>query len=46
MKINIDKLKNLAAKLSLAIEKSKLNPKSGWLELETVNNNLVFNIKE
>ena len=36
-KINISELKNIVSRLNLAIEKNnKLNPKSGWIELETV----------
>lgn len=34
IKINISELKKIVAKLNLAVEKSKINPKSGWIELE------------
>lgn len=43
MKINITELKNKISKINMAIEKSKLNPQAGWIELETVDNYL--NIK-
>ena len=38
MRINIKELKAVVSKLSLAIEKTKLNPKSGWIELRTMSN--------
>lgn len=44
MKLNIKELKELTSKLSLAVEKSKLNPKSGWIELETFNKGLNFKV--
>lgn len=44
MILNIKDLKKLASKLNLAIERSKINPKSGWIELETFNNNLTFKV--
>lgn len=44
MKLNIKDLKNLMSKISVAVEKSKINPKSGWIELETVDNLLVFKV--
>ena len=34
IKINIVDLKNIVSKLNLAIEKTKINPKAGWIELE------------
>ena len=34
-KINISELKATISKLNLAIEKSKINPKSGWIELQS-----------
>lgn len=34
IKLNIKDLKDVAQKLSIAIEKNKLNPKSGWIEIE------------
>ncbi len=39
MKVNITELKNIVAKMNLAIEKTKLNPKSGWIELESFEDN-------
>lgn len=36
MKINILDLKNKISKISMAVEKSKLNPQAGWIELETI----------
>ena len=44
MKLNIKDLKNLISKLNLAIEKSKINPKAGWIELETKGNTLSFKV--
>ena len=44
MKLNISELKNLMSKISLAVEKSKLNPKSGWIELETTANSVNFKV--
>lgn len=44
MKVNIKDLKELIGKLNLAVEKSKLNPKSGWIELLFVNNELCFKV--
>ena len=38
MRINIKELKEVVSKLALAIEKTKLNPKSGWIELRTMPN--------
>lgn len=38
MRINIKELKEVVSKLALAIEKTKLNPKSGWIELRTLPN--------
>ena len=37
IKLNIKDLKDVAQKLSIAIEKNKLNPKSGWIEIEYTN---------
>ena len=38
-KINIAELKGIISRINLAVEKNnKLNPKSGWIELETVSN--------
>ena len=36
IKINISKLKDIASKINVAVEKNKLNPKAGWIELETL----------
>lgn len=36
--INTSELKSIISKLNLAIEKSKINPKSGWIELESTDN--------
>lgn len=44
MQLNIIELKDLMSKLNLAIEKSKINPKSGWIELETVDDGVVFKV--
>lgn len=44
MKIRIEDLKNVAAKLNLAIEKTKLNPKSGWIEIKKENNELILKV--
>ncbi len=33
MRLNIKELKSIVSKLNLAIEKTKINPKSGWIEL-------------
>lgn len=35
IKINISELKEILSKLNLAVEKTKINPKAGWIELET-----------
>ena len=39
VKINVSDLRGIIGKLNLAVEKTKLNPKSGWIELETENGN-------
>ena len=44
MKLNIKELKDLMSKISLAVEKSKLNPKSGWIELETIGSTVGFKV--
>lgn len=36
IKIDISKLKSIVSKINIAIEKTKLNPKSGWIELESI----------
>lgn len=36
IKVDISKLKDIASKINIAVEKNKLNPKAGWIELETV----------
>jgi hypothetical protein len=40
MRLNIKELKSIVSKLNLAIEKTKINPKSGWIELLCENNKL------
>ena len=44
MKLDIRDLKRVLSKLSYASEKSMIDPKSGWLELISSGNNLVFKI--
>lgn len=44
MEFNINELKKLMSKINLAVEKSKINPKSGWIELETTNESLNFKV--
>lgn len=44
MRLDIKELKELVTKLNLAIEKSKINPKASWIELETVNDLLNFKV--
>ena len=44
MKVNIKDLKKLSSKLGIAIEKSALNPKSSWIELETLEDRVVFKV--
>ena len=44
MKIRIEDLKNVAAKLNLAIEKTKLNPKSGWIEIKKEDDELTLKV--
>lgn len=44
MKLDIKDLKSLVSKLNLAIEKSKVNPKSGWIELEADNESVNFKV--
>lgn len=44
MKLDIKDLKSLVSKLNLAIEKSKVNPKSSWIELETDNESVNFKV--
>lgn len=39
---DISRLKAVAAKLNAVIEKSKINPKAGWVELETSGKELLF----
>lgn len=36
IKIDISDLKEIVSKLNLAIEKTKINPKAGWIELEMI----------
>lgn len=40
--VDISRLKAVAAKLNAVIEKSKINPKAGWVELETSGKELLF----
>lgn len=40
--VDISRLKAVAAKLNAVIEKSKINPKAGWVELETSEKELLF----
>ena len=44
MKINIKELKTIVSKLNVAIEKNKVNPKSGWVELYAVNGLLTLKV--
>lgn len=44
MRIITDDLKNFASKINLAIEKSKINPKAGWVELIVVDGNLKLQV--
>lgn len=44
VKINISDLKKIVSKLNIAIEKNKLNPKAGWVELETIDYKLYLKI--
>lgn len=44
MILNIKDLKKLVSKISIAVEKSKINPKSGWIEIMTLDNKLVFKV--
>lgn len=36
--VNVSDLKNVIGKLNLAVEKSKINPKQGWIEMEVSQN--------
>ena len=40
--VNVNELKKIIAKLNLAVEKSKLNPKSGWIEIEVRSNHTML----
>ena len=44
IKINISELKKIVAKLNLAVEKSKINPKSGWIEIETLGDTMSIKV--
>lgn len=44
MIINIKQLKNIISKINLAIEKTKLNPQAGWIELESNGNRLSIKV--
>ena len=35
MRVNISDLKDIVSKINLAIEKTKINPKSGWIEFQS-----------
>ena len=36
IKVDISKLKEIASKINIAIEKTKLNPKAGWIEIKSI----------
>lgn len=36
IKVNVSNFRSVIGKMNMAIEKSKINPKSGWIELEAV----------
>ncbi len=38
IKVNISKLKDITSKINVAVEKNKLNPKAGWIEIESISN--------
>lgn len=44
LRIITDDLKNFTSKINLAIEKSKINPKAGWVELIVVDGNLKLQV--
>lgn len=44
MQLNIKELKKLMSKISLAVEKSKINPKSGWIEIEALSDKIIFKV--
>lgn len=44
MELNINDLKKLISKLNLAVEKSKINPKSGWIEIEADSESINFKV--
>lgn len=44
MQLNINDLKDLMSKISQAVEKSKINPKSGWIELIVEDSKLNFKV--
>ena len=39
--INISELKGIMSRINLAVEKTKFNPKSGWIEIETVSDSVM-----
>ena len=43
MKLEIKELKEIMSKISLAVEKSKINPKSSGIEIETVDGITLIN---
>ena len=45
MRIEIKDLKNTISKINLAIEKNKINPQAGWIEIKTVSDSkIVFKV--
>ncbi len=44
MIINVKDLKNKMARINLAVEKNRINPKAGWIEIETINDKIVFKV--
>lgn len=44
MKFSVSELKTLTSQLSQAIEKTNLNPKAGWVELEADNESVTFKV--
>ena len=44
MKISISSLKDKMSKISMAVEKSRINPQAGWIELETKDDYLCIKV--
>lgn len=44
MKFSVSELKTLTSKLNQAVEKTNLNPKAGWVELEADNKSVTFKV--